>query len=471
MTTTDFCASLNPVTGEELERFAYHEPEDLERLLSVARRGYAEWRLASIDNRTAALSRLAAILRQRSQSLARTITLEMGKPIREARAEVEKCAVLCDWYAANAAELLADEAVDLGSSASGYISHLPIGTVLAVMPWNFPLWQVMRAAVPILAVGNGILLKHADNVQGSARGLADAFRAADFPDGVFAVANARRRDIPSIIADDRIAAVTVTAGVGAGAAIAAEAGRNLKKSVLELGGVDPFIILADADLGKAVPAAIKARFQNCGQVCIAAKRFIVEEPLVKAFTERFAAAAAALKVGDPLAEDTDIGPMARRRLRAELHTQVRASIDAGARLLLGGDPADGPGAFYPPTVLGAVTPEMATFDEETFGPAASITTARDADEAIRLANLSRYGLSSALWTDDTANARALARRLETGGVFINGVSASDPRIPIGGVKNSGYGRELSYFGLREFSNAQIVWQSHESLGVTAKTAG
>jgi succinate-semialdehyde dehydrogenase len=454
-----YCVSVNPATGEELERFGLDDAAAQDHLLDAARSGYLGWRHTSIAERMMALSRLADLLRARRDPLARTITLEMGKPITQARGEVEKCAALCDWYAANAAGLLADEPIDVGGDGRARIAYLPIGTIFAVMPWNFPLWQVLRAAIPIMAAGNGFLLKHADNVQRSARHLADAFRDAGFPQGAFGVITVGRDDIVRIIADPRIAAVTATAGTGAGAAIAAEAGRNLKKSLLELGGSDPFIILADADLDRAIPAAIRARFQNSGQVCIAAKRFIVERPVHDAFVQRFTAAVASMRLGDPLREDTEIGPMARPRLRAELHDQVRATIEEGATLLMGGKLPGGPGAFYPPTILGDVGAGMTSFREETFGPVASIIGAQDAAHAVCLANDSEYGLSSALWTADNARAEQMARSLETGGVFVNGVSTSDPRVPIGGVKKSGYGRELSHFGLKEFTNAQLLWES------------
>ncbi len=339
-----------------------------------------------------------------------------------------------------------------------HIAYLPLGPVLAVMPWNFPIWQVLRGAVPIILAGNSYVLKHAPNVMGCAYLMRDAWREAGLPEGVFEVINVTPDGVSAAIADPRIAAVAVTGSVRAGSAIAAQAGAALKKCVLELGGSDPFIVLADADLEEAVKAATVGRFQNSGQICVAAKRIIVEASVMERFTERFVAAVQNLKVGDPLAPDTYIGPMARYDLRDELDGQVRATLDEGARLLLGGEKISGVGNYYAPTVLADVTPSMTAFREELFGPVASLIVARDAEHAVELANDSEFGLAGSVWTADVALARKIAGRLETGGVFINGYVASDPRVAIGGVKKSGFGRELSHFGLREFCNAQTVWE-------------
>jgi succinate-semialdehyde dehydrogenase len=325
------------------------------------------------------------------------------------------------------------------------------------MPWNLPIWQVIRAAGPIMFSGNGFILKHAPNVMGSAYALQAAYEHAGFPKGLFANLNADNDTTAGVIEDPRVAAVTLTGSTRAGSAVAGTAGRALKKSLLELGGSDAFIVLADADIDAAVEAGIKARFSNTGQVCLAAKRFLLEEPIAEEFLSKFVAAARALTIGDPLDESTFMGPMARTDLRDELHGQVQRTIDAGATLLLGGHKIDGPGNFYAPTILTGVTPGMAAFDEETFGPVAAVTVVDDVEEAITLTNTSDYGLSGNVWTNDVAKAQRIARRLETGGVFINGFSASNPRVPVGGVKNSGYGRELSHFGIREFTNAQTVW--------------
>jgi len=448
--------SLNPATDEELARYPLMSPTELDAALGLSAVGQASWAALSLTQRTDALHHLGQVLSEQRERLARLITLEMGKPITAALAEVDKCAVLCAWYADHSAALLADEQPDVGDERA-VIRYQPLGTVLAVMPWNFPLWQVLRAAVPIMASGNGFVLKHAENVQGSAHALADCFAKAGFPHGAFVVVNAPREAISNLLADKRIAALTVTAGTGAGSALAAEAGRNLKKSLLELGGSDPFIVLADADLEAAVAAAITARFQNCGQVCIAAKRIIVERSIADDFITRFVAAARQIKVGDPLDPETQMGPMSRQRLRAEVHGQVEDALKMGARLVLGGEIPEGAGAFYPPTVLVDVPHDAPLVRQEVFGPVAPVVVAEDADEAIRIANDSDFGLSAALWSRDLAKAEALAPRIQTGAVFINGMSVSDPRVPIGGIKQSGYGRELSHFGLKEFTNAQLVW--------------
>lgn len=451
-------SSINPATDEEIARYPLHDKDAQEDILIAAYQGQRRWAAIPVEARAKIIAAAADQLRAAEDQLAELITLEMGKPITAARAEVGKCAALCDWYGNNAAALLAEETADVAGDGEARIAFLPLGTILAVMPWNFPLWQALRAAIPILAAGNAFLLKHADNVQGCAFALADVLAKAGLPDGVFAVLNVDRDALPALIADRRITAVTVTAGVAAGAAIAAEAGRNLKKSVLELGGSDPFIVLADADLDRAVPAAIEARFQNCGQVCIAAKRIIVERTIADTFLQRFVAAARDLTPSDPRDPQTRLGPMARHRLRSELQTQVDESVELGAKVLLGGKPIAGPGAYYPATVLIDVTPDMPVFAQETFGPVAAIIVADDPEDAVRIANDSNFGLSGALWSGDPKKAASLARQIETGGIFINGIAASDPRVPIGGIKHSGYGRELSHFGIREFCNAQLVWQ-------------
>ncbi len=449
--------SRNPATGEVIATYPFQTPGQIERLLEVCASSFRLWRATPMAERVAAYRRLATILRERQDTLAATITAEMGKTIGASHAEVQKCAETIEWIADHGPAILADEPAPIDGTDQVYVSYLPIGTILAVMPWNFPLWQVIRASAPIMLSGNGLLLKHAPNVMGSAHALEDAYEAAGFPQGVFANLNADNEEVARVIEDPRIAAVTLTGSMRAGSAVAATAGKALKRSLLELGGTDAFIVLADANIERAVEVGIQARFQNTGQVCLAAKRFILEKPIAETFTRKFVEAAKKLKVGDPLDPSTTIGPMAREDLRDELHHQVERTIAAGARLLLGGKKVEGPGNFYQPTVVAGVRPGMAAFDEETFGPVAAIIVADDAEHAIELANASEYGLSGNLWTRDINRAHRIARRLETGGVFINGFSASNPRIPIGGVKKSGYGRELSHFGLREFTNAQTVW--------------
>jgi succinate-semialdehyde dehydrogenase len=448
--------SMNPANGEILQRYPFDNDAQLDRTLADNFAAFKQWRHVDLGQRAAVMSRMADVLRRMSEPLAHMITAEMGKPITQARAEVEKCAGLCQWYAEHGPALLAPEATQVPDQKAR-IEYRPLGPVLAVMPWNFPLWQVLRGAVPVLLAGNGYLLKHAPNVMGSATLLQEAFVEAGLPQGLFGVLNVEPAGVSRAIADPRVAAVTVTGSVAAGSAIAAQAGAALKKCVLELGGCDPFIVLADADLDEAVNAALLGRFQNTGQVCAAAKRLIVESSILPAFTERFLAATRALKVGDPQLADTYIGPMARPDLRDELDGQVQHSIAQGAQLLLGGHPLAGPGNYYAPTVLGNVQPGMTAFDQELFGPAASIIEARDAQHALELANDSEFGLSATLWTDDAATIEYFTERLETGAIFVNGYSASDVRVGFGGIKKSGFGRELSHFGLREFCNAQTIW--------------
>jgi succinate-semialdehyde dehydrogenase len=447
--------SINPASGQHIASYPFHAGAEIDGLLAIAHRGFSEWCTTEWSERAATFYRLAAVLRSRTESLAQMATLEMGKPIAQARAEVEKCAVLCEWYAKHGSAIIGDEATSVGDAA--HISYLPLGPVLAVMPWNIPYWQVMRGAVPILTGGNTFVLKPAPNVIGCARLIASAWEEAGLIAGAFVIINASRKAVSDIIADRRIRAVVVTGSVRAGSAIAARSGAALKRSVLELGGSDPFIVLADADIDQAAHAAVISRFQNVGQTCIAAKRIILEQSIARRFTDRFAEEVAALKVGPPLDESNDLGPMAVYRLRDELDLQVQKSIDAGAQVLLQGGKVSGAGNYYAPTILTEVTSNMMVFRQETFGPVASLSVAADVEQALSLANDSEFGLSCALWSADLARARRLARRIEAGGVFINGTSASDPRVPIGGVKSSGYGRELSYFGVREFMNAQTVW--------------
>ena len=448
--------SINPANGEQIGHYAFESDSALQAALARAATGFRAWRSKPVAQRAQLLIVLAKALRDNSAAMANMITLEMGKPITQARGEIEKCAQLCEWYAEHGPAMLNAEST-LVEGGKARIEYRPLGPILAVMPWNFPIWQVLRGAVPALIAGNTYVLKHAPNVMGSAYLLREAFKQADFPEGVFEVINVTPDGVSSAIADPRIAAVTLTGSVRAGMAIGAQAGAALKKCVLELGGSDPFIVLNDADLDEAVKAAVIGRYQNTGQVCAAAKRLIVEQGIVEEFTRKFVEATQKLAVGDPLASDTYIGPMARFDLRDELDQQVRDTLEEGATLLMGGKKAEGPGNFYEPTVFGDVTDQMTSFKQELFGPVASIITARDAAHALALANDSEFGLASTIYTRNVELAEQMADELETGGVFINGYCASDPRVTFGGVKKSGFGRELSHFGVREFCNAQTVW--------------
>lgn len=449
--------SVNPTTGETLSSLPWASEQQVDSAIALAERGYRQWRKVSVAQRATTLRNVGAAMRARSEALAQMISLEMGKPIAQARGEVAKSANLCDWYAEHGPAMLNTEAT-LVEDNKAVIEYRPMGAILAIMPWNFPVWQVLRGAVTILLAGNSYLLKHAPNVLGSAAMIGEIFAAAGVQEGVFGWVNATNDGVSQMINDPRIAAVTVTGSVRAGKAIGAQAGAALKKCVLELGGSDPFIVLNDADLDEAVKAAVIGRYQNTGQVCAAAKRFIVEAGIAEAFTQKFVAAVAALKMGDPRDEQNYIGPMARFDLRDELHEQVRATLKEGATLLLGAEKIEGAGNYYAPTVLGNVTAEMTGFREELFGPVATITEARDADHALALANESEFGLSATVYTTSETQARRFADELECGGVFINGYCASDARVAFGGVKKSGFGRELSHFGLHEFCNVQTVWR-------------
>lgn len=455
---TDHVISRNPTSGEIIATYPLQSAAELETALQQSASAFAQWRNTEMAQRVKVLRQLGEQLRQRQEQLATLATLEMGKPIAQARAEVLKCASLCDWYAEHGPSMLADQPT-LVENQQAWQSFRPLGVILAVMPWNFPYWQVLRGAVSMLLAGNTYLLKHAPSVMGCALLMQELFAATDLPRGAFNVINVDNEGVSAAIKDPRVAAIAVTGSVRAGGAIAAQAGAVLKKTVLELGGADPFIVLADADLDAAVASAVTGRYQNSGQVCMAAKRFIIEESIAEAFEARFSAAVQALKVGDPLQEETYIGPMARYDLRDELDHQVQETLQQGARLVLGGHKIEGVGNYYAPTILADVTPAMTAFRQEIFGPVAAITVARDAQHALQLANDSEFGLSATVWSGKEALAQELAEQLETGAVFINGNGASDPRVAIGGVKKSGYGRELSSFGVHEFCNIQTVWKN------------
>jgi succinate-semialdehyde dehydrogenase/glutarate-semialdehyde dehydrogenase len=448
--------SLNPATDETLAGFEPHGGAEIEQRLEQANQAQAGWARMPVAERMAVLRQVAAVLRARKHELGRTITLEMGKPLAEAVGEVEKCAWNFEFYADSAPGFLQDQVVASGATDSRIVFD-PLGLVLAVMPWNYPLWQVMRAAAPVLAGGNGLVLKHASNVPQCALAIEQVFAEAGVPTGLCPTLLVGAAAVPALIADRRIAAVTFTGSTPAGRSIAAAAGQALKKQVLELGGSDPFIVLADADVATAATVGVKARFQNTGQSCIAAKRFIVEERVADAFVEAFVEATRRLVVGDPLQATSTQGSMARRNLRDELQIQIQAAVHEGARLLTGGNPIAGPGAFHEPTVFDHVTPDMTVAREETFGPAAAILRVPNVDEAVRVANGTPFGLGAAVWTGDAERARQLTRELQAGAVFVNGMVASDPRLPFGGSKESGYGRELGAHGLQEFTNVKTVW--------------
>jgi len=448
-------SSINPATGTVVAEFDEHTDAQVERMLQGAVTAQKRWARQPIEVRAAVLTAVARVLRERKAEYARLITTEMGKPLAEAEAEIEKCAWTCDHYAQHGPGYLAD--MPVASNAESYVAYDPLGVVLAVMPWNYPFWQFIRFAAPALVAGNGAILKHANNVPQCALALQQALVDAGVPAGLMSTVLIASSRVKALIADARIAAVTLTGSTAVGRQVAAQAGSALKKQVLELGGSDPFIVLADADVAAAARTAVKARFGNCGQSCVSSKRFIVEDAVADAFVAAFVAHTRELVVGDPLDPRTTIGPMARPSLVADLDSQVQRSLAAGARLLTGGAARPGPGCYYEPTILDDVTPDMAAAIEETFGPAAAILRVGDADEAIALANATEFGLAAALWTGDLARARRLVRQIEAGAVFVNGQVVSDARLPFGGIKQSGYGRELGAAGAREFTNTKTVW--------------
>jgi succinate-semialdehyde dehydrogenase / glutarate-semialdehyde dehydrogenase len=448
--------AINPATGELIREYPDHDEAAAAARLERAETAFASWRRVPFAERAKLMIQAGDLLRERAGDYGRLITEEMGKPLAAAEGEVDKCAWVCEFYAEHAERFLSAEPVGTDASRS-LVRYDPIGPVLAIMPWNFPFWQVFRFAAPALMAGNVGLLKHAGNVPGTALAIEEVFRDAGFPEGVFTTLLVPSSRVADLIRHPAVKAVTLTGSEKAGMEVAAESGRHLKKTVLELGGSDPFIVLADADPIETAKQAAKARTINSGQSCIAAKRFIVEEPIADRFEAEMVKAMEALKVGDPLDRGTDIGPMAREDLLGDLDDQVRRSVEAGAKLRTGGQRVDGKGWFYEPTLLSGVKPGMPAFDEETFGPVAAVIRARDTTEAIELANRSRYGLGASVWTSDPARAEALAAEIEAGSVFVNGIVKSDPRLPFGGIKNSGYGRELSDVGIREFVNIKTVW--------------
>jgi succinate-semialdehyde dehydrogenase/glutarate-semialdehyde dehydrogenase len=453
-------ASVNPATGETIATFEPLGSADLELKLQRAVEAFAINRARSFAERAQRMERAAEILVARADDLGRMITLEMGKPIAAAIAEVRKCATVCTHYAEHAERYLAPERVETDARAS-YVRFDPIGPVLAVMPWNFPFWQVFRFAAPALMAGNVGLLKHASNVPQSALAIEDVLREAGFDQHEFQTLLIGSEQVAALLDDERVKAATLTGSEPAGASVASIAAKRIKKSVLELGGSDPFIVMPSANLDAAVKTAVKARIVNNGQSCIAAKRFIVHQDIADAFEARFVAAMESLTVGDPLDEATDVGPLATRQIADDLAKQVDASVAAGAKLLTGGRRLRERGNFYAPTVLSDIPESAPAFAEETFGPVASLFRVKDTDEAIRLANATTFGLGSSVWTRDDDEAERFIAGIDAGQVFVNAMVASDPRLPFGGVKHSGFGRELGVYGIREFVNIKTVWIARE----------
>ena len=448
--------SVNPSTGDTIKTYDEMTPQQTAAAVAEAHEAWKAWRKVPFRERAVPMKKAAAILRQRKEEFATLMALEMGKPFKQGIAEAEKSALGCDYYADHAEGHLAPETIKTDASKSG-VAFEPIGVVLAVMPWNFPFWQVFRFAAPALMAGNAGVLKHASNVPGCALAIEQVFVEAGFPRGVFRTLLIGSRQVKAVIENPLVAAVTLTGSTPAGKAVAAQAGAVIKKTVLELGGSDAYIVLDDADLDLAVNTCVTSRLINSGQSCVNAKRFIVVESLAAAFTEKFVAAMKTRKMGDPMADGTDVGPQSRPDLRDELHKQVVDSVAKGAKALLGGEIPSGRGSFYPPTVLTGVRKGMPAYDEELFGPVAAIVTALDEADAIRIANDSIFGLGAAVFTRDVARGERVAGELEAGCTFVNALVASDPRLPFGGIKESGYGRELGSYGIKEFVNIKTVY--------------
>lgn len=453
--------AINPSNNELIKEYQEHSSSEISEIIKNTDQAFIQWRETSFTERSQLMRSVADILREDIDEFAKLMTLEMGKIINESKAEVEKCAWVCEYYAENAEKFLSDQAVETDASKS-FISFEPLGVVLAVMPWNFPFWQVFRFAAPGLMAGNTGLLKHASNVPGCALAIEDIFRKAGFPESVFSTLMISSAIVEQVIRNPLVTAVTLTGSEPAGRAVASIAGDEIKKTVLELGGSDPFIVLDDADMDACINTAVQARMINAGQSCIAAKRFIVVDSRLAEFESRQKELMQSLKIGDPLLPETQVGPLARMDLVNDLDEQVKKSINLGAKLLCGGKRIEGPGAFFEPTVLTDVKQGMPTYQEETFGPVMAIIPVRDEQEAIAVANDSEFGLGGCIWSRDLDKAEQLARQIETGAVFVNGMVKSDPRLPFGGIKKSGYGRELSSYGIREFVNIKSIWFGAES---------
>ncbi|HLL97501.1 MAG TPA: NAD-dependent succinate-semialdehyde dehydrogenase [Rubrobacteraceae bacterium] len=461
-------STVNPATGEAVTTFEALTEEVIDQKIQRAADTFREYRKSSFAERSRMMLRAAEILDEEAEEFGRLMTSEMGKTLAAATAEAQKCARGCRYYAQNAERFMADEEIEL-RGAKTYVRYEPLGPILAIMPWNFPFWQVFRHAAPALMAGNVILLKHASNVPQCALAIEDIVHRAGFPEGVLQTLLIGSGQVQSVIDDPRVRAVTLTGSEGAGRSVGAEAGENIKPSVLELGGSDPFIVMPSADLEKAVSTAVTSRTLNNGQSCVNAKRIIVHEEIAGEFERRFVENMAALRVGDPMSEDTDMGPLATSQMLEDVADQVRKSVEAGARVLTGGEPMDEPGNFYPPTVITDIPKDSPAYREEIFGPVASLFRVGDIDEAIHLANDTAFGLSSSAWTNDPAEQERFINEIEAGMVYVNRMTESTPEIPFGGAKNSGYGRELSHFGIHEFTNVKTVWidESAETAGTTA----
>lgn len=448
--------SLNPYTGEVLKEFREYSPDVIREKLHLAEKVFQDWKDRTFGERKLLFLRVAALLREKKADLGRLITLEMGKPLRESIAEVEKCAVACEFFAEHAQNFLKEELIKSDASES-FVTYEPLGSILAIMPWNFPFWQVFRFAAPALMAGNTGILKHASNVPQCALAIEEIFLQAGFPQGVFQTFLVGNEKVDMLIESPVVRAVTLTGSEGAGMHVASVSGKQIKKTVLELGGSDAFIVLADADIDYAAEMAVKARMINSGQSCIAAKRFIVAESILEEFLAEMKKRTEALIAGDPMQDKTDIGPLARKDLCENLLNQVNASVEKGAVILTGGKISPEHENIFLPSILTHVQPGMPAYEEELFGPVAAVITARDEEDAVRIANDSRFGLGASIWTKDIDKARLLAGQIEAGSVFINGMVKSDPALPFGGIKMSGYGRELSGLGIREFMNVKTIW--------------
>jgi len=448
--------TINPTTGKVAKTFIEHTNEEVLKMIDDADSAFHKWRGTNFNLRSQLMKNAAQILRECKKHYGKILTLEMGKPLTQAIAEVEKCAWVCDYYADNAEKILSEEIIQTDASQS-YVRFDPIGIVLAIMPWNFPFWQVFRFATPTLMAGNVCLLKHASNVPMSALAIEEIFIEAGFPKNTFKTLLIGSSLIKDVIDHPFVKAVTLTGSEQAGKNVAALCGSKLKKTVLELGGSDPFIVLEDAEINEAVKTAVTARLINNGQSCIAAKRFIVVEKVYNEFEKKFIDAMSKVKIGDPMNKETELGPIAREDLLFELDDQIQKSVAKGANILCGGKRINRVGIYYEPTILANLNKGMPAYDEEIFGPVASLIKAKDEDDAIKIANDSQFGLGASLWTSDITKAKVLAGKIESGSVFINGMVKSDPRLPFGGIKNSGYGRELSHYGIKEFVNIKTVW--------------